>query len=101
MSSGSQDEVVQLPFASAMAEYLRRVEELGAFEGVGSTVELNPRLRPVLEALHHVLAGGEVSVSIAQSGQPDVFRDLHERMERGLQQTRQLQTQPTLVATAV
>lgn len=101
MSSGSQGEVVQLSFASSMVEYLRRVQELGAFEGVGSTVELSPRLRPVLEALHHVLAGGEVSVSIAQSGQSVVFQDLHDRMERALQETRQLQTQSALVETAV
>ncbi|MFP2960226.1 hypothetical protein ACLEPN_20970 [Myxococcus sp. 1LA] len=48
---------------------------------------LNPALRPVLEALHHVLAGGEVSVHILQRGNADIVNELNLRAERATEES--------------
>ena len=42
--------LIQLSFASALGDYLKRVQDLGAVEGQHGAVELNPTLQPVLEA---------------------------------------------------
>ena len=60
--------VVHLAVSSALAEYLHRVQMLGAVQGTRGGLELNPTLAPVLKALHHVLAGGEVEVRPAAAG---------------------------------
>ncbi|MDY7226427.1 hypothetical protein [Hyalangium rubrum] len=73
--------------APSLAEYLKRLKELGAVEGTQGAVELNPTLLPVLEALHHVLAGGEVEVRVVRDGQQDLFQELSVRALQGLQET--------------
>jgi hypothetical protein len=103
MNNGSdQQGVVQLSFSSALGEYLERVSELGAMEGPAGAVEISPTLRPVLEAMHHVLAGGEVEVRIVRGGQQDIFQELQKRAEQATMETNALnQEQGKLVVTAV
>jgi len=79
--------VVQLAVASALAEYLHRVRMLGAVQGTLEGLELNPTIVPVLTALHHVLAGGEVEVRITRGGQAALVRELQERASRTLEET--------------
>jgi hypothetical protein len=69
-----------------LAEYLQRLEELGAVERWSGRVMLNPRLQPVQEALHHVLAGGEVEVRVVQEGNPDIVQELTERVNQVAQE---------------
>jgi len=88
MSTASQDpHVVQLPVSSALAEYLQRMQMLGAVQGTAGTLELNPTILPVLNALHHVLAGGAVEVHITRGGQPALVQQLQEHAERTLEET--------------
>jgi hypothetical protein len=94
--------LVQLTFASALGEYLKRVQDLGAVEGHHGAIELNPTLQPVLEALHHVLAGGEVEVRVVRGGQRDIFMDLQQRAARATEETHAFnQPADTLIVTAV
>jgi hypothetical protein len=67
--------------ASALEGYLARAQELGAVEGTGGALALNPDLMPVLQALHHVLAGGEVEVRIIREGNLDIVNELNLRAE--------------------
>jgi hypothetical protein len=82
--------LVHLPVSSALEEYLRRVQTLGAVEGTGGALELNPTLAPVLTALHHVLAGGEVEVRIVRNGQSTLVQELQERAARSFEETNAL-----------
>jgi hypothetical protein len=94
--------IIQLSFASALGEYLERVRDLGAVEGHNGFVEINPTLQPVVEAMHHVLAGGEVEVRVVRNGQSDIFRELQHRAARATSETNALnQSSGTMVVTAV
>lgn len=74
--------VVGLNVASSLAEYLMRIQELGAVEGEDGALMISPEVLPVLHAIHHVLAGGTVEVRIAQRGNPDIFNELNRRVEQ-------------------
>jgi hypothetical protein len=98
MSTESQEpRIVQLPVSSSLAEYLQRMQTLGAVQGTAGALELNPTLAPVLTALHHVLAGGEVEVHIARSGQSTLVQELQQRAERTLAETNALNQQAGIV----
>ncbi|HEX8698568.1 MAG TPA: hypothetical protein VF815_07015 [Myxococcaceae bacterium] len=98
MSNDSQEpRVVQLPVSSALAEYLQRMQELGAVQGTAGALELNPTLAPVLNALHHVLAGGAVEVRITRGGQSSLVKELQEHAERTLTETNELSQEAGLV----
>jgi hypothetical protein len=94
--------LMPLAFCSAFGEYLKRVQDLGAMEGQHGAVELNPTLQPVLEALHHVLSGGEVEVRVVRGGQPDIFQELQERAAKATEETNAInQPAGTPIFTAV
>jgi hypothetical protein len=94
--------IIQLSFAAALGEYLERVRDLGAVEGQSGSVEINPTLQPVVEAMHHVLAGGEVEVRVVRDGHPDIFRELQQRAALATSETNALNNQSgTIVVTAV
>jgi hypothetical protein len=98
MSTESQDpHVVQLPVSSALAEYLQRMQTLGAVQGTAGALELNPTLAPVLAALHHVLAGGEVEIRISRGGQSTLVQELQMHAERSISETNALIQQASLV----
>jgi len=103
MSNGSDPQrIIQLSFASALGEYLERVRDLGAVEGQNGFVEINPTLQPVVEAMHHVLAGGEVEVRVVRDGQADIVRELQHLAALATSETNALnQSSGTLVVTAV
>lgn len=77
---------VNVTLASGLVAYLLRTQELGAVEGAEGSLTLNPALRPVLEALHHVLAGGEVEVYVLRRGNPDLVAELDYRAAHATQE---------------
>ncbi|WP_241757834.1 hypothetical protein [Myxococcus landrumensis] len=85
--------LVALPLASAVSDYLQRIQELGAVEGPHGHVGLTPALEPVLEALHHLLAGGEVEVRITRRGHTPLVQELRQRVDDATRQVNQLQQQ--------
>jgi hypothetical protein len=76
MCSGAKTVSAALPFTPAVEAYLRRVQALGVVEGSGDTLAFGPHVQPLLEALHHVLAGGEVEVRILGTGQAGIVEEL-------------------------
>jgi hypothetical protein len=101
-NGGEQQDIIQLSFSSALGEYLERVRELGAMEGPDGAVDISPTLRPVLEAMHHLLAGGEVEVRIVRGGQQDIFQDLQQRAVQATTETNAInQVTGKVVVTAV
>lgn len=73
-----------LTLASQLEKYLMRANQLGVTEGG----EMAPSLRPVIEALHHVLAGGDVAVDVKVRGNPDIVRELNETLQRGVEESK-------------
>lgn len=78
--------VTHLTLASGIGEYILRVQELGVVEGTSGAVELHPSLKPIMEALHQVLAGGEVELKVVHRGNPDIVNELNRRAEQGVQE---------------
>lgn len=72
--------LVSYQLTQSAYEYLMRVIGLGAFEGPVGDMKLADDLQPVIEALHTVLAGGKVSVTVEGRGSPDIKRELDERL---------------------
>jgi hypothetical protein len=60
----------------AALEYILRMNDLGLIEGAIGDQKLNPDVDPIISALHNVLAGGEVQVTITRKGNPDIVRRL-------------------------
>lgn len=78
--------VVNVALASSLGNYLLRTQELGAVEGPEGSLSLHPALQPVLQAIHHVLAGGEVEVRVVRGGNPDIVDELNRRATRATQE---------------
>ena len=75
--------LVSVPFALKLSEYLDRALELGALEGPLGEMDLTPDLFPLIDAIHHVLAGGEVDVDVKRKGNPDIVKQLAKLREEG------------------
>jgi hypothetical protein len=73
---------VGLNVASSLSEYLMRIQELGGVEGPEGELLISPDVRPVLEAIHQVLAGGTVEVKVVHRGNPDILHELNRRVEQ-------------------
>ncbi len=74
--------LVSYQLTQSAYEYIMRVIGLGAFEGPVGDMKLAEDLKPVVEALHTVLAGGSVKVELETRGNPDLRRELDDRLER-------------------
>jgi hypothetical protein len=62
--------------AYSMYEYLERLIELGLVEGPLGKMDLNPKAKPLVDALHQVLAGGTVTVQVTTPGNPQILAEL-------------------------
>ena len=68
--------------AYSMYEYLERLIDLGIIEGPVGHNELNQKVKPLMEALHEVLAGGTVSVQVTTPGNPQVVTELRQDLQQ-------------------
>jgi hypothetical protein len=59
-----------------MYEYIERLIDLGLVEGPLGKMDLNPNVKPLVDALHQVLAGGTVNVQVTTPGNPTVVAEL-------------------------
>jgi hypothetical protein len=66
--------------------YMIRLLQLGAMEGALGEMDINPLLKPVIEAMHHVLAGGEVEVKLTATGNQLLVQELNSRLEQTTQE---------------
>jgi hypothetical protein len=60
--------------------FLRRLLDLGTLQGTSTTSQVNPVLRPLVNAFYQVLAGGEVRVEMVYEGDQKTFEEL-QRLE--------------------
>ncbi|MGZ3461285.1 MAG: hypothetical protein ACXU86_22575 [Archangium sp.] len=79
-----------MALAPSLGAYLMRLQELGAVEGPHAAQQLSPEVMPILQALHHVLAGGSVEVRVAEQGNPDIFNELNRRVEQVMREANTL-----------
>jgi hypothetical protein len=91
---------VTVTLASGLGAYLLRTQELGAVEGATGARSINPALQPVLAALHHVLAGGEVELRLVRRGNPDIVAELDHRAAQATQEANALHMSSDVILTA-
>lgn len=85
--------IVGINVASGSHEYLVCLHDLGLFEGAIGATRLHPAVKPVIDALHHVLSGGKVELRVLESGNTEFKRDLDVRLEQSLKETNQINRQ--------
>jgi hypothetical protein len=77
MSSTALPEAEMIPVTPESRIYLEALESYGLLEGEqGGEQRLPDSVREVLNALHHVLAGGTVSIEIQSDGTSSVVEEL-------------------------
>ena len=62
--------------------YLKRLLALGLVEGTLGDMRVADAVQPIVEALHTVLAGGEVEVRVVHKGNPDIVHELRHQVEQ-------------------
>ena len=67
-------------------DYMQRLETLGLMEGRPGAQQLNPQVTEVVNALHHVLAGGEAKVTIAKEGNPGIVEELGSKRSEAIKE---------------
>ena len=73
---------IQMDIAPKVLDYVKRVTDLGVMQGSLGQKELNPKLILIRDALHHVLAGGEVAdITFVQQGDQDLVDELNTLMK--------------------
>jgi len=71
-------------------DYLRRLQQLGAIEGAVGEQSVCHELIPIVEALHHVLAGGEVEVKVKSQGNVKIVGELDALFCRTLRESNEI-----------
>ncbi len=81
--SADDPTLVTYPLARSTYEYIMRVKELGALEGALGHMTLLPALQPLVDAIHTILAGGAVDITVTQRGNPDIINQLTTMFAQG------------------
>ncbi len=77
-------ESVQVSMTKNAIDYLRRLHDLGAVEESNGQVVISAEIRPIIDALHHVLAGGKATVSVEQEGTPLLVNEIETMLQQTL-----------------
>jgi hypothetical protein len=78
-----EPKLVECKVASGTYAYLIRILQLGALEGALGETDINLSLKPLIKAMHHVFAGGEIEIKIIQEGNLGIVKELDNRLEQG------------------
>ncbi len=70
--------------SSQLAEYISDAIDLGAFVGALGQMDINPSLKPLIDAMNHVLAGGAATVHVTQPGDPTKYGELNQYLQDGI-----------------
>lgn len=82
--------IVGINLVSETYEYLSRLLDLGALEGPLGRMDINASLKPVVEAMHHVLTGGAVEVKVRRRGNPDLMKNLDLLLKNGCKKANEI-----------
>ena len=74
-------ELVTRTTVASAEGYMIRLLQLGVMEGALGEMEISPILKPLLEAMHHLLAGGEVEIKLRATGNVLLVQELERRLE--------------------
>ena len=74
-------QLVAYNMAASGYEYLKRLISLGAIEGTIGDMRLAEDVQRVVDALHTVLAGGEVEIRVVHRGNQDIANELRARLD--------------------
>ena len=85
--------IVAVNLTSSSHEYLIRLYDLGLFEGSLGATKVHADLKPVIDALHHVLTGGKVELRVVQPGDADLKKRLDGQLTQSLKDTNQVNRQ--------
>ena len=88
-----EPQLVTRQTAASAKAYMMRLLQLGAIEGAGGEMDINPLLKPTIEALHHVLAGGKVEIKFIEAGEAQVIQELNRRLEHVTEETNAMNQQ--------
>jgi len=66
-------------------EYMYRLVELGVVVGPVGAMEVPPDLQRILDAVHHVIAGGKTEIVVREPGDPTVLDELKKRFDTVIQ----------------
>lgn len=91
--SGVGPTTVSYAIASETYGYVKRVLDLGAIEGALGEMKVSPEIDKLFQAIHEVLAGGEVEVKVVRRGSPDIVRDLNQRLAAGAREANEINKQ--------
>jgi predicted GTPase len=73
-----------------VVDYLRKLYELGALEGTLGAQSVSEELMPIIEAMHHVLAGGSVELKVTKSGSAKIVADLNDRFGQAMLESNEI-----------
>jgi hypothetical protein len=68
-------------------EYFRRLLEVGALQGRIGEMRPIPELEPLIAAIHHVIAGGQVKVDLVRAGNSALVGELAQRVESAMNES--------------
>jgi hypothetical protein len=80
-----------IPVARASRQYLAELNALGLLQGQAGNKALRGQLEPVMNALHHVLAGGRVQVEVVEAGSASTVEDLDRLLQESVRETNDLE----------
>ncbi len=82
--------VVAYNLASQTYEYMMRAINLGVFEGSIGQMKFTPPVQGIIDALHTVLAGGAVEITVTQRGNPDILNELNNRIRASMDEANEI-----------
>jgi hypothetical protein len=81
--------VVAHNLASSTNDFIIRLQELGFAVGPDGA-SMNPELAGVVDAMFHVLAGGEVEIRVTHRGNPDIVSELERRIKDSVNESNEI-----------
>ena len=76
--NSNEREPQNIAVTASSRDYLEKFAQSGLLEGERGQQEIAAGVKPVLEALHHVLGGGKVSITIDSPGDAAVVEELND-----------------------
>jgi hypothetical protein len=90
MSYNPGPSTVGYQLASDVSDYIQRLIDLGAFSGPLGNMDLNPALKPLIDGVNRVLAGGAVTVQVTQPGDPNIYQELTNELANGIKESNEI-----------
>lgn len=90
MSYNPGPSTVGYQLSANLAEYIQDAVALGAFVGALGQMDLNPALKPLLDAMNQILAGGSATVTVTQPGDPGKYNTLTKYLADGITESNKI-----------